>query len=59
MDFVSEENNADIPLGDSDSDILDSDGKWEYETENIKECSNSENVNNLVSNLLMKMLLSQ
>ena len=59
MDFVSEENDADIPLGDPDSDILGSDGKWKYETKNLKECSNYENVNNLVSNLQMKMLLSQ
>ena len=48
LDFVLEENDADIPLGDSDSNILDSDGEWEYETENMKDCNNSENVNNSI-----------
>ena len=48
LDLVLEENDADIPSGDSDSDILDSNGEWEYEIENIKHCNNSENVNNSI-----------
>ena len=45
LDFVLEENDVDVPLGDSESDILDSDGEWEYETENMKDCNSSENSN--------------
>ena len=45
LDFVLEENDVEVPLGDSESDILDSDGEWEYETENMKDCNSSENSN--------------
>ena len=37
MDFVWEENNVDFPLGEFDSNTLDSHGEWEFEIPNMTE----------------------
>ena len=37
MDFVREENNVDFPLGEFDSNTLDSHGEWEFEIPNMTE----------------------